>query len=518
MVCPELGCNQTNGEVNIILCDGYTLDANSGITIKNGSDLIIWGQEGGTGTINATGTNQLSGIGAGKKQSGQDSSFVMNGGTVNATGTSNSAGVGTSYAVIINPNLLITNPALAAMNSPSEFGDIIINGGTLNAEGIVGIGCYNSGVIGDIIINGGNVSVDATYSLGVGIGGLIDSSIDLIEINGGVVYAQGEMAHYVNSGDHPDTGGPGIGVYNNASIDTIHISGGVVTAVSGGTDVAPGINLLPLNSNVPVGTLIIDAGLSVYAGDNISNITRTDTSDRNEKLNSSVVIKILSEEHEHVFDAYYDDGDTHCACCSICIEPAPGAAPEEHDFGTNGVCTVCGAKGSVTYINKDGNEQTRTVYKTLISDTREITNYVGEDENGDYHLLQENYYMDIDDGWYVLSSDVTYTPRLRINGTVHIILCDGYTLDATNGIYVADDSTLNIYSQSGGTGTVNASTVDHNVLPVYNSAIGSNYDEDCGTVNIYGGRITADSTINAEAIGHGEVYKVEGLSSGTLTV
>lgn len=42
--------------------------------------------------------------------------------------------------------------------------------------------------------------------------------------------------------------------------------------------------------------------------------------------------------------------------------------------------------------------------------------------------------------WYVVNSDVTFTQRITVTGNVHLILANGYTLDATNGgIQVADD-------------------------------------------------------------------------------
>ena len=59
--------------------------------------------------------------------------------------------------------------------------------------------------------------------------------------------------------------------------------------------------------------------------------------------------------------------------------------------------------------------------------------------------------------WYVVNSDVNLTNCLDISGDVHLILADGMTLSINNnntevpyGLYVCDNSSLTIYSQSLG--------------------------------------------------------------------
>ena len=88
-------------------------------------------------------------------------------------------------------------------------------------------------------------------------------------------------------------------------------------------------------------------------------------------------------------------------------------------------------------------------------------------------------------GWYYVQGSVTVSSRITVTGTVNLILCDGAVLSVDNGINVSSDYTLNIYGQSGGTGTLTAAGG-------YNQAgIGGGYYGAGGTVNIHGGNINA---------------------------
>ena len=52
--------------------------------------------------------------------------------------------------------------------------------------------------------------------------------------------------------------------------------------------------------------------------------------------------------------------------------------------------------------------------------------------------------------WYVVRDDVELDERLAINGTVHLILCDGAKLTARDGIDLSEGNTLKVYAQSSG--------------------------------------------------------------------
>ena len=115
-------------------------------------------------------------------------------------------------------------------------------------------------------------------------------------------------------------------------------------------------------------------------------------------------------------------------------------------------------------------------------------------------------------GWYLVTGRIDSSKRLRVTGTANIVLADGARLYLKDGIHVPAGTTLNIYGQGGGSGELycDADTND-------NAAIGSDEDEgSCGTINIYGGKITADANklgTDAAGIGGGD----EG-SGGTVAI
>ena len=109
------------GNVTLYLSAGKTLTASKGIELSNGNKLTI----NGSGTLIATGDTYTvnsveywaSAIGA-----FHFGELVINGGTINATGWTNSAGIGGSYS----------NTGSAGSE---KGGSVTINGGTVNATG-----------------------------------------------------------------------------------------------------------------------------------------------------------------------------------------------------------------------------------------------------------------------------------------------------------------------------------------------------------------------------------------------
>ncbi len=106
--------------------------------------------------------------------------------------------------------------------------------------------------------------------------------------------------------------------------------------------------------------------------------------------------------------------------------------------------------------------------------------------------------------WYVVNSDVEISGRVTVSGTVNLILCDGFTLRASKGITVTGSNVLNIYGQSGDTGTLRAQNNTSN-SSYYGAGIGgfNGTKAACGTVNIYGGIVIAQGCY-AAGIGGGQ--------------
>ena len=203
--------------VNLILCDGATLNANKGVLIYEGYSLTIWAQKNGTGTLIAKGNGDNSHEGAGigsswdsgthkvggaivKNTAGE---LTVNGGIINATGAVNCAGIGGS------------NERSASI--------ITINGGTVTAQGGANGAGIGGGSLGNgetININGGNVTATGGAN-GAGIGSGYGGGESRITIGGGVVQAQG--------GDNA----AGIGAGYGGGYGFVRFDGGIVNAERG---------------------------------------------------------------------------------------------------------------------------------------------------------------------------------------------------------------------------------------------------------------------------------------------
>ena len=170
-----------SGKVSLVLGDNATLTINgtvtkAGINVTDGNSLVIYGQEGGTGALTATGGS--SGAGIGGNSGGSCGTIIVNGGAVNATGSSYGAGIGGG-------------------SSASQGGTVTINGGTVNATGGqygAGVGGGNSGAGGIVTVNGGSLTATGGSS-GAGIGGGNSGSGGAVKINGGTVRASTTSAY-----------------------------------------------------------------------------------------------------------------------------------------------------------------------------------------------------------------------------------------------------------------------------------------------------------------------------------
>jgi len=238
------GTITVNGNVNLILVDGFTLSVtgssdNAGIRVSPGNSLTIYGQVAGTGTLNAQGGNNGAGIGSGRYTSGGApcGMIIINGGKINTTGGNLGAGIGGGFR--------------------GAGGTIEINGGTITAIGgldSAGIGGGRNDVSnvdwssgGTITVTGGNVTANGN-GRGAGIGGGGGGSSGIISISGGIINA--------TSGDTTiATGGAGIGGGSGRWVSRITISGG--TVFSRALDYGAGIGG---GSNGGGGTIEISGG------------------------------------------------------------------------------------------------------------------------------------------------------------------------------------------------------------------------------------------------------------------
>ena len=161
--------------------------------------------------------------------------------------------------------------------------------------------------------------------------------------------------------------------------------------------------------------------------------------------------------------------------------------------------TAALAVDSVTYIDAEGNSQTTQSGTEVTGITSSTTN--------------------LSAGWYVVTDSVTISGRITVSGEVHLILTDGYTLTASDGITVSTGNSLTIYGQTQGTGALTATCSGD-----YGAGIGGGNNpqtaggEACGTVTINGGRVTAEGGTNSAGIGGSSSPSGSGEDGGTVTI
>lgn len=200
---------EISGKVNIILRDGYKWETLSGLNVASGNELTIFGQTGGTGTLEANSNSKSeAAIGGGEKQSVGD--IIINGGKVfaHSYGGSYGAGIGGGYS--------------------GEGGKVTINGGFVEAYSSdgAGIGGGVYGTCGTTIINGGEVNAESSQGAGIGSGP--NKPGGSVSIFGGKVIAQSSYGSGIGAGvNGKDNGtlkiGSGVTLYGGSSESSLKV-------------------------------------------------------------------------------------------------------------------------------------------------------------------------------------------------------------------------------------------------------------------------------------------------------
>lgn len=217
-----------------------------------------------------------------------------------------------------------------------------------------------------------------------------------------------------------------------------------------------------------------------------------------------------------------------CTCTAPCTEG-----------GMNTACPVCGADGAApedcgqSLPQGSGEARTQPLANEGISllSTQEDVSYIDPTEEQTAQTCDSatevtesdtTWGDDNNDGWYVVNSNVTISTRVTVTGDVHLILKDGFTLNATKGINVTGTNSLTIYAQSENENTMGKLDATAPNDEGANAAIGGSQNETAGTITINGGKITAKNeaspdpwlpNIHGAAIGGGGSG-----GSGTITI
>ena len=568
---------KVNGAAHLILCDGASLtvtgaEFEAGVEVAEGQSLTIYGQSEGTGKLIANGGTSSTGIGG--KDVGTCGTITINGGTIKATGGSYGAGIGSgsrtanAVTITINGGEIEANGGLQGAGigagnyhnyggSRSGADTITINGGTITATGGqygAGIGGGSDGFEATITINGGKVkSTGGDYGAGIGSGDRGKSFVT-IAINGGEIDAIGGLQGAgIGSGNYFQFDG------SRSGTDVITINGGTIQATGGQFAAGIGSGTFGLDATVAIngGAITASTTQAEAIGIGYSAVSPT-TVTFGEGMGFRIEAGVDSATAEVVSTA--DFAEDHSAAYASCtsFDPVNVSFPavaglkytvvvdgEEYVGAISGetytVAVPNGSTVTITYSPANstitlGTGITNPVTLTNITEAKAFTkadlpsvtqttpiSYLAwDDEKKElYTELSTNFIYEVvtektqnlNDGfWYVVNTDVE-RGRIKVNGSAHLILCDGASLKVTGGIYaagveVAEGCALTIYGQSEGTGKLEANGGKHG------AGIGGNAKGTCGTITINGGTIAAISSGYGAGIG-GSAW---GSNGATITI
>lgn len=238
------------------------LHVRSGATLKISSISGDGAEDGSLSAFNTHHYNYSRGAGIGTNQNEAGGDIVINGGTIDARGGAGIGGYNPGSITINGGNITAlgtlgtgTDPVQYGVGIGSQMGTfkgITIDGGTVNAaggSGGAGIGTSASGAGGPVVINGGKITANGGYEA-AGIGnGQSGTNVD-ITITGGDITAQSGSRTAIGSGGQ------------NAAADgsVIKISGGTINCV--GADVAIGES----NFNEYYSQLLVDITGGTFKG------------------------------------------------------------------------------------------------------------------------------------------------------------------------------------------------------------------------------------------------------------
>ena len=474
---------EVRGTVNLILADGDTLTALMGIHVPNGDTIRIYAQSDVTGIMGML-LIENGGIGT-HAEDGGGSTIVIHGGEIFSQGFLSAAGIGGGGGC--------------------NGGTITIHGGKITAKGGFGAG-----------IGGGK-------NIGGGIGGKSGN----ITITGGTVTA----IHGANSA--------GIGGGHDGDADTISITGGTVTAYGnpGTSGNAPAIGR---GSCCNMGTLLL-GNVKVYNSDTATTPVLAGSRVATCRTNTARLESCTEHTWENGTCKYC--GATTCHVTYDANNATSGTAPTDAtDYISYDIVTVLGNTGNLsrtgytfdgwnTQADGNGTDYTPGTTFNISSSVTLYAKWAVEylaynTGSQQFETRTASTYTVVNSGtttmgaadtetWYVVNSNnsnITVNNRINVRGTVNLILCDNKTLTANVGLEVPEGTTLNIYGQRNGTGTLTA------VIPPgqgYTGIGGNNYNSDRtgGTISIHGGYVTATGGPNSAGIGG----SYQG-SCGTITI
>ena len=482
------GSSIVQGDVHLILADGYTLTANQGIYVVRNNNLTIYGQSNGSGQLIATGGTYSAGIGGGYMESAGN--ITINGGNITATGRQEeAAGIGGAYG--------------------SNCGEIIINGGTVKATG--GTNAYDIGGgashSADKIVIGNRANVTNGSGDPPKLSPVHGTNKDKWASNGTqhwhpcVISGCNNSDHQVEKADHTWTS------------KTDQSTGAVINECT----VCGYINRHVINLNAwafddthhwhPCG--VSNCNVSDHRSEKVDHDLTSGTDQGTGATISKCDECGYINRHVINLNAWAFDDTHHWHPCGVngCDKSNHQSEKENHNWtlkiesGTDiqiYECSVCGTiRGVAAYLDENGNQKVRENVIVVYGNTT---------------TWNENA------GWYMVNGDVEIDSRVTVKGDVHLILADECVLTINGGIQVQDND-KNIENGSPNSLTIYAQSSESNMGRLtangnsWSAGIGGDFEGTGGTIIINGGTVSATGDRGAAGIGGGKWGK-----GGTITI
>lgn len=253
----------------------------AGIEVQSGGTVVIDKVEGATDAdcvLNVNGGNDSAAIGASDSSSCGD--IVINGGTINATGGNEAAGIGgcnVKRGTVTMGSITINGGVVTATGNDRGAGigtGLVQAGGTVTAAGIY----INGGTVTATETDGRAAAIGAGEVTGTALSGGGSAMINEIVITGGTVTASACRDKDGSTSAPQEAAGAGIGtgmveMGGQAAVTKIEISGGEVTATGacrgagiGAGEVYDGYGYASAASSTTVSDIVISGGQVTATG------------------------------------------------------------------------------------------------------------------------------------------------------------------------------------------------------------------------------------------------------------
>ncbi|MBR3469724.1 MAG: MucBP domain-containing protein [Lachnospiraceae bacterium] len=558
-----------HGNVNLILCDNTSLNATYGIIIDEDASLTIWQQKEGWGSLNALATDECPGIGgnviinggevtafASKKYDGiggENAQITINGGHVYSNANNFKVGIGGKNAqVTINNGYVFAVGADFGAGIGGEHARVVINKGEVEVYG----GESDRAIGGHLCkttINGGKVVAYAPICNWYGTftirGGKVWANGGFFAYKGKITIDDGEV--YVKDGFSGDEttitiNGGCLQTESSTSMTSalgnkdgkVIINGGQVyaTAESGacaiGQDNCEVILGWTLEGDIiccegPCKGNVSFAKDKVFRDPNLELITAEEFVERSQTEEEVILFPPVGVYHF----IYLVSGEGSLETDPVM--PRVGqtvTVTERHSFPY----VLDGISANMYGYPVDLVKTGANTYTFTMPDgdvTIEASYHEGDDRLYYMNTFGNKCLLDLDqvrvlspssiethlkngelsNGWYAVCGDIAWEDPIRIAGRVNLLLCDGATLTAEEGIVVPKDANLVIWGQKEGSGVLIAEGLD-------NAGIGGSASEDAGYIIINGGTITAKGGYYSAGIGGTSGTSVKSISiyGGTI--